>query len=51
MNLFVESLKRLYENDKVTNEKLTSLVREGKINENEKQYIIGKEGKQSCIPY
>ena len=43
MSEFVKSLKRLYENNKITKEKIEQMFKEQKINETEKQYILGKE--------
>ena len=43
MNLFVESLKRIYEQDNVSIEKLKQLVSDKKITEIELNYILGKE--------
>lgn len=43
MNLFVESLKRIYEQNKVSIEKLKQLVSDKKITEIELKYILGKE--------
>lgn len=43
MSEFVKSLKRLYENNKITKEKIEQMFKEKKINETEKQYILGKE--------
>jgi hypothetical protein len=40
MNQFVESLKRLYKYGKVTEEKIVELYVSGKINEEEKLYIL-----------
>ena len=40
MNQFVESLKRLYKDGKVTEEKIVELYESGKINEEEKKYIL-----------
>lgn len=40
MNLFVESMKRLYANGKVSKEKIESLYVECKITEEEKLYIL-----------
>lgn len=40
MNQFVESLKRLYKDMKVTEEKILELYESGKINEEEKLYIL-----------
>ena len=39
MSTLVESLKRLYQKGKVTNEKLNSMQTEGKITAEERQYI------------
>lgn len=43
MNLFIESLKRLYRDNRITTEVLERLFFEGKIDECEKDYILGKE--------
>ena len=40
MNQFVESLKRLYECDKVDEEKIIKLFNSGKVTEEEKLYIL-----------
>lgn len=40
MNQFVESLKRLYKDGKVTEEKILELYESGKITEKEKMYIL-----------
>jgi len=40
MNQFVESLKRLYSNGKLTAEKVVELFQNGKITEEEKLYIL-----------
>ena len=37
---FVESLKRLYKDGKVTEEKIVELYESGKITEEEKMYIL-----------
>lgn len=42
MNLFVESLKRLYENQDVKEEKIIELCKNDKITEDEKNYILNK---------
>lgn len=42
MNQFVESLKRLYQNEKLNVEKIIELFKNGKITEQEKWYIINK---------
>lgn len=40
MNQFVESLKRLYKDGKVTEEKIIELYEGKKITEEEKKYIL-----------
>lgn len=45
MNLFVESLKRLYKENKVDISKLQQLVSEKKIEEAELKYILEEGGK------
>ena len=40
MNQFVESMKRLFKGKKVGKEKIIKLFEEGKITEDEKNYII-----------
>jgi len=40
MNQFVESLKRLYQNEKITIEKVIELFEDKKITEEEKWYIL-----------
>lgn len=40
MNQFVESIKRLYRNGMVSEEKIIELYNNGKITENEKSYIL-----------
>jgi hypothetical protein len=40
MRQFVESLKRLYRNGKITQNKVTILFKENKITEEEKKYIL-----------
>lgn len=40
MNQFVESLRRLYQNDKVNKERITKLFEDGKITVEEKLYIL-----------
>ncbi len=39
MSILVESLKRLYEAGKITDEKLSQMVADGKITADEKAYI------------
>ena len=50
MRVFIESLKRLYEDNKVDVNKLKQLVSDKKINETELNYILRKED-NGCIPY
>ena len=40
MNQFVESMKRLYKDGKVSKEKIVNLYESGKITEQEKLYIL-----------
>jgi hypothetical protein len=40
MNQFVESMKRLYDNGKVSEKKIVELFESGKITEKEKLYIL-----------
>lgn len=40
MSIFVESLKRLYADSKVNEEKLEELCKNGKITEEELNYIL-----------
>jgi hypothetical protein len=40
MRQFVESLKRLYRNGKIAQNKVTILFKENKITEEEKKYIL-----------
>ena len=42
MNQFVESMKRLYADKKVNEEKILDLCKNGKITEEEKKYILIK---------
>lgn len=43
MNQFVESMKRLYKNQMVNKEKIDELFKNGKINIDEKNYILNIE--------
>lgn len=43
MRLLVESLKRLYQSGKLDEEKVMSMVSEGKITEEEMEYIFAKK--------
>lgn len=45
MNEFVNSLKRLYEANKLSEEKINNLVEMKKITKEECLYILGKDGK------
>ena len=40
MNQFIESLRRLYQNGKVSKEKIVTFFNNGKISEEEKDYIL-----------
>ena len=42
MRMFVESLKRLYKQGRVTKEKIAQFVEQGKISEEEYLYITGE---------
>ena len=42
MNQFVESLRRLFQSEKLDVEKIIELFKNGKITEQEKWYIINK---------
>lgn len=43
MNQFVESLSRLYQNDKLNQDTVLRLFIEGKITEEEKWYILNRK--------
>lgn len=43
MRTLVESLKRLYEKDRLTKEQVADRVTKGSISEDEYQYITGEE--------
>lgn len=43
MNQFVESLKRLYDNGRVSKEKVMELFENKKITQEEKKYILNIE--------
>ena len=45
MRILVESLKRLYESDRVTKENVSARVKSGKITEDEYEYIVGEKYK------
>lgn len=40
MNQFVESMKRLYQNERINEQKVIELFKSGKITEKEKEYIL-----------
>jgi hypothetical protein len=40
MNQFVESMKRLYQNERINEQKVIELFKNGKITEKEKEYIL-----------
>ena len=42
MNQFVESLKRLFERNLISEQKVIELLKNNKITENEKEYILNK---------
>ena len=42
MNQFVESLKRLYKNNLINEQKVIELLNNKKITESEKEYILDK---------
>lgn len=42
-SVLVDSLKRLYENNKITENKVDEMCDKGTISENDKKYILGKE--------
>lgn len=47
MRIFVESLKRLYEQGRTTSDKIESLFVSGKITSEEHDYIIGKQSNEA----
>lgn len=47
MNMFVESMKRLYVSGKVNVEKILELYESGKISEQEKLYILDVENSKN----
>ena len=42
MNQFIESLRRLYQADKVSKETIIKIFNDGKITEEEKLYILAR---------
>ena len=47
MRILVESLKRLYENDRVTKTQLQKRVEKGIISIDEYNYIVGEEAEET----
>lgn len=47
MRTLVKSLKRLYEQGRITEEKLLEMVDEGKITQEEYDYIVGEAVEES----
>ena len=43
MNQLIESLKRLYESNKIAENKISEMCKKGIISEVDKNYILGKE--------
>ena len=43
MNQFIESLKRLYEQDKITKEKIIDMCVKGTISESDKEYNLERK--------
>lgn len=41
MRILIESLKRLYQEDKIAAKKIEELFNDGKITEEEKNFILG----------
>ena len=39
-NTFIESLRRLYQSEKISEEKISALYKEGKITKEEELYIL-----------
>lgn len=42
MNQFIESLKRLYAQNKISEDRVISLYKDGKITLIDKEYVLGK---------
>lgn len=42
MRILIESLKRLYQEDKLSTKKIDELFNDGKITEEEKNFILNK---------
>lgn len=49
MRIFVESLKRLYEQGRTTSDKIESLFVSGKITSEEHDYIMGNQSDEATI--
>lgn len=47
MNILVESLKRLYENKKISEEKVLEIYKNGKLAIKDVNYILDKQGKET----
>lgn len=47
MRILVESMKRLYENDRVTKAQLQKRVEKGVISTDEYNYIVGAENEET----
>ena len=47
MNILVESLKRLYKNDKISEEKIIEMYKTGKLSIKNVNYILDKQGKET----
>ena len=43
MRMLVESFKRLYENDRITKKEMQTRVKNGRITEDEYEYITGEK--------
>ena len=46
MNLIIESLKRQYRDDKITEDKIRQMESEGKITSEESEYILNRGVKE-----
>lgn len=49
VDTIVESFKRLYQNKKINENTLNSLVERGVISENDKKYIMTKDGEDTYV--
>lgn len=49
MRIFVESLKRLFEQGRATSDKIESLFTSGKITREEYDYIMGNQSDEATI--